>query len=111
MEIGFRTRKLQRLFSRRRALVREYGEPRANTLQLRLAVLGAAASLSDVPAAPPERRHQLTQDRSGQFAVDAIYPYRLIFQPDHDPIPRRDDGGIDLELVTAIVIVAVVDYH
>jgi proteic killer suppression protein len=80
-------------------------------LQLRLAVLEAAASLSDVPVDPPERRHQLTQNRAGQFAVDAMYPYRLIFEPDHDPIPRQVDGGIDLDQVTAIVIVEIVDYH
>ena len=29
----------------------------------------------------------------------------------HHPVPRRDDGGIDLERVTAIRILEVVNYH
>jgi len=35
----------------------------------------------------------------------------LIFRPNHDPVPITADGGIDLRAVTAIVIVAVEDYH
>lgn len=111
MEISFRTRRLQRQFSRRRELVKEFGEQGARVLQLRLAVLATAQSLSDVPTNPPERRHQLTQDRAGQYAVDVMHPYRLVFEPDIDPVPRRADGGIDLDQVTAIVIVEVVNYH
>ncbi len=37
--------------------------------------------------------------------------YRLVFVPDHDPIPTRADGGIDRTLVTKISITEVVDYH
>jgi len=37
--------------------------------------------------------------------------WRLIFEVDHDPIPRLDDGGIDLDMVSAIRFIEVVDYH
>jgi proteic killer suppression protein len=37
--------------------------------------------------------------------------WRLIFRPDHDPVPQRSDGGIDLAAVTAVIIVAIEDYH
>jgi len=37
--------------------------------------------------------------------------WRLIFEVDHDPIPRLDDGGIDLDKVSAIRFIEVVDYH
>ena len=60
---------------------------------------------------PPERRHQLTGNRRGQYAVDLFGQYRLIFAPDHDPIPLDQDGGIDIDQVTAIVIIDVLDYH
>ena len=50
-------------------------------------------------------------DRKDEFAVDLVHPYRLVFRPDHDPVPRKDDGGIELEAITAIEIVEVVDYH
>ena len=45
------------------------------------------------------------------FAIDLVHPFRLVFEPNHDPLPRRKDGGIDLEQVTAIKILEVVDYH
>ena len=31
--------------------------------------------------------------------------------PNHEPVPRKDDGGIDLDKLTSIIIIEVVDYH
>ena len=78
---------------------------------LRMAVLQGADDLSLVPNQKPVRRHQLSGDRDEQFAVDLVHPHRLVFEPDHDPIPRLEDGGIDLKAVTAIQMLEVVDYH
>lgn len=78
---------------------------------IRLAVLKAARTLELVPTTPPERRHQLRGDRDEQFAVDLVHSYRLVFEPDHEPCPRKDDGGIDTDQVTGITIVEVIDYH
>ena len=77
----------------------------------RLVVLRRRATLSQVPTTPPERRHQLTGNRDEQYAVDIDRQYRLVFMPDHDPMPRRPDGGVDTDRVTAIVIIEVIDYH
>lgn len=77
----------------------------------RMAVLRAARNLALVPTTPPDRCHQLVGDRAGQFAVDLTRSKRLIFEPDHDPVPRQEDGGIDREMVTSIMILEVVDYH
>lgn len=43
--------------------------------------------------------------------MDLVHPYRLVFEPAHDPVPRTTDGGIDIDRVTAITIMEVVDYH
>jgi len=83
----------------------------ARTIMRRLAVLKAAGSLALVPTPPPERRHQLGSDRKGQYAVDLVHPYRLIFKPNHEPVLRKQDGAIDTEQVTAIKIIEIVDYH
>ena len=83
----------------------------ARTIMRRLAILKAAGSLVLVPTTPPERRHQPGSERKGQYAVDLVHPYRLIFKPDHEPVPRKQDGGIDTEQVTAITIIEIVDYH
>ena len=77
----------------------------------RFAVLQDAETLSEVPATPPDRMHQLKGNRDEQFAVYLVHPYRLVFILDHEPLPRKEDGGIDLERVTAITIVEVTDYH
>ena len=78
---------------------------------MRMAVLRAARNLERVPTTPPERRHQLGGDRDEPFAVDLVHPYRLVFEANHEPVPRKDDGGIDAEQVTAITILDVVDCH
>ncbi len=111
MDITFRTRKLEKTFNSAAALQKAYGARMAKAIMNRLAVLKAARTLALVPTTPPDRRHQLRGDRDEQFAVDLVHPYRLIFEPNHDPLPRKDDGGLDVEQVTAITIIDVVDYH
>ena len=78
---------------------------------MRLAVLKNSRSLSQAPTTPLDRRHMLTGDQREQYAVDLVHPHRLVFVPDHDPVPRREDGGIDLDEVRAVTIIEVVDYH
>ena len=111
MEITFRTRKLAKIFNSTTALHRQYNDRMAQTIMRRLAVLKNARALSLVPTTKPERRHQLTNNRRGQYAVDLIHPYRLVFEAAHEPIPRKENGAIDTDQVTAITIIEVVDYH
>ena len=75
-----------------------------------MATLPAASNLALVPATPPERMHQLIGKLKEQFAVDLIDLFRPVFKPNHEPLPRKDDGGIDRQLVDAITILDVVDY-
>lgn len=91
--------------------MKELGAVRARKLQQRLAELNAADVLSDISHLPPPRCHALTGNRTGQFSVDLDHPYRLLFIPADDPIPYREDGGIDLALVTEIEIIEIVDTH
>ena len=111
MDIAFSTRKLARTFNSGSALAKEYGDRMARTIQIRLAVLRNARTLALVPTTPPDRRRLLTGGRSGQYAVDLVHPFRLVFEPNHDPVPQTEDGGIDINQVTAITITEVVDYH
>ena len=111
MDIAFRTRRLERTFNSDNALQKAYGSRMVRTIKIRLAILSTARNLALVPTTPPERRHQLRGDRDEQFAVDLVHPWRLVFVPNHEPFPRRDDGGIDTEQITAITIITVIDYH
>lgn len=111
MEIAFRMRRLEREFNDETRLVRAYGQRRANLIKIRMAILIGANNLSQVPATRPFRLHQLSGNRKGQFAIDLDHPFRLIFQPNHNPVPQLPDGGIDIQKVTDIVILEVKDYH
>ena len=111
MDIVFRTRKLEKTFNSDHALQKDHGSQVARKIKTRLVVLRAAPNLASVPTTPPDRRHQLRGDRDEQFAVDLVHPGRLVFAPNHEPFPRRADGGIDTEQVTAITIIDVLDYH
>lgn len=111
MDITFKTRKMAGVFNSEQGLYAKYGEKNGRVLMRRLLFLKAAPTLADVPHQRPERRHGLTGNRKGQFAVDVKHPFRLVFRPNHDPLPRMADGGIDLARVTAITVLGVEDYH
>ena len=111
MRISLRTRKLEKRFTKPGGLRRAYGPRNEDAIKARFIVLNKVQNLSEVPTNHPERRHQLKGNRKGQFAVDLVHPYRLIFEPDHESVPRKNDGGMDLNRITAIKILDVVDYH
>ena len=92
-------------------IVREFGVDSAKKLGMRLQAIEAAECLADLFTLPQCRCHPLTGDRQGQFAVDLKHPFRLVFEPRHNPMPLADDGGIDLSRVTAVKVLAVEDYH
>ncbi len=110
MEIFFAIQKLQKACQDEKSLRRTWG--RAGLLVgRRLTELAAFEVLGHVPTTPPWRRHQLTGDRDEQFAVNAGKSLRLVFEVADNPVPRRDDAGIDLLEVTAVRILEVVNYH
>jgi proteic killer suppression protein len=111
MDVAFTRQKLGKTFNTEKALRREFGDRMARVIATRMAVLKNARTLSLVPVTKPERRHQLGEDRDEQYAVDLVHPYRLVFELNHEPVPRKPDGGIDTEQITAITIIEVTDYH
>ncbi len=111
MEIQFRTARLQRACSSEKESNRRWGSQNARKIRQRLAELHAAEALVDISTLPAARLHPLHGERAGQFAVDIAHPFRLIFEPMHNPLPRKADGGIDLARVTRMRILEVTDYH
>jgi proteic killer suppression protein len=110
MELDFASASLRKRMEDNKAMSKAFGE-RAKPLRLRLALLRQAANLADVSHVPPPRRHRLTGDRDGQYAVDLKHPWRLVFEPANDPLPVLDDGSLDLAAVTRVRILDVTDYH
>lgn len=99
-------------YSEERSLIREHGPRCAKLIQRRLAELKAADSLEIMRKLPGARCHELIGDKKGLLSVDLEHPYRLIFVPDHDPVPISEGaGGLDWGKVTAIKILGKADTH
>ncbi|MGC9312452.1 MAG: type II toxin-antitoxin system RelE/ParE family toxin [Sediminispirochaetaceae bacterium] len=110
MNIVFASSKLEKIFNTEKSLQREYGQ-QARKIMRRMMVLRTASTLASVPILPPDRCHQLSGDYKGCFAVDLIHPFRLVFEPADKPVPKKSDGGINLEQIFSIRILSVEDYH
>ena len=110
MDILFQNGKLARVFNSESELRQKYGE-RAKFLKRRIYEISAVDNLEELRSLPQTRCHELKGNREGTLAIDVGHPYRLIFEPAHDPIPRKIDGGLDWINVTAIKILGVEDYH
>lgn len=111
IKISWSDRKLEKVCSSDNAGRRRWGADHWKLLKRRIASLEAAPTLSDMEGVPG-RLHGLHADRRGHFAVDLWGSVRLIFEPDHDPVPSLADGvGVDRTLVTDICIKEIADYH
>ena len=110
MEVSFSTRSMQKRCSEEKAMQKHWGKI-ARKLKQRLMELSAATTLQDIRRTPPARCHELKGNRKGQLSVDLEHPYRLIFKPDHSPLPKRTDGGLDWDGVTKVIVIEVVDTH
>ncbi len=111
MKIYFKKKTLQKCCNSETESIKKWGRIVAAKLRQRLSELKAAENLQQTSHLPPARCHELTGNRKGQFSVDLVHPFRLVFKPYEEPIPKTEDGSIDRVKVTAIIIVEVVDYH
>jgi plasmid maintenance system killer protein len=110
VEITYKYRKLEKQLTQPKELVKSFGQL-AVKIKMRLKNLTDADNLAIMRTIPAARCHELTGDRKGELAVNVSGNYRLIFEPLHDPIPKKDDGGLNWEEVTKIQINEIEDYH
>ena len=108
MVILFLGSELEEICSKERVANKRLGKPCAKKLRRRLADIMAAQRVTDLIAGRP---HPLVGDRAGQFALDLHGGVRLVFEPAHEEVPLKDDGGIDWNKITSIRVVFVGDYH
>ncbi|RJP58932.1 MAG: killer suppression protein [Deltaproteobacteria bacterium] len=111
MVILFKTVKLEKECNNKNLLVKRFGARRANLLKRRLNELQAADTLDLLRCLPQARCHELKGNRKGQLSVDLDHPFRLIFEPADNPIPKKKDGGLDWTKVTKIRVIGVEDTH
>lgn len=113
MNIIFATTALRKQLNEEKEMIKIHGVIRAKKLKVLMASLGAATNLGIFapPMSPPHRCHELTGNLKGQLSVDLDHPYRLLFIPNHDPLPMRPEGGLDWKQITNIKILGIKDTH
>ena len=108
MKLNFKDKKIRELCEKKSVADKKLGAICARKLRARLDDLDAASKVTGLTAGNP---HPLKADRLGQFALDLAGGWRLVFAPDHDPLPVRDDQSIDWSQVTIVSIEFIGDYH
>lgn len=111
MRISFKNAKLRKLANSDRKAMAQLGKQGARKLRTRMDELDAAETLADLRYLPAARCHELKGNLKGFLAVSLHGGWRVLFQPDHDPVPCKMDGGLDWQQVTAIKVTAIKDYH
>lgn len=110
MEISYKNRKIENQLTDPREMAKSFGKL-ARKVNQRLKDLTDADTLAIIRTIPAARCHELKGDRKGELAVDVSGNYRMIFEPNHNPKPKKDDGGLNWEEVTKIQINEIEDYH
>lgn len=108
LEIFFKDNKLKAFCEQRDVAIKKVGAVCARKLRTRLADMLAVNAVSELTAGNP---HPLHGERAGQFALDLEGGFRLVFEPAHDPAPRKIDGGIDWAKISRVRIIFIGDYH
>jgi plasmid maintenance system killer protein len=110
VKINFKSKKMEKQLTIPKETQKTYGQMAKKVIQ-RMKELKAADTLAVMRTIPTAKCHELHQDRKGQLAVTISGNYRIIFIPDHEPIPSNQDGGMDWQSITIIEVIEVVDYH
>ena len=110
MNLNFSDNKLEKYANNDRTGSKKLGEKRFKKYKQRLDQLKASKTLEDVRF-QPGRFHELTSDRKGQWACELDHPYRLIFEPQENPIPIDSDGKYIWVEIKGVEIIEIDDYH
>lgn len=114
MDIIFNRAKDGELANNPSKLSKKYrgNDRRIKLIRRRLDELRAADNLGVIAYFPAPHCHELRGNRKGQLAVSLDAGCRMIFEPANNPIPRKEDGGLDWNRVTIIRILELSeDYH
>ena len=98
MHVRYRTKKLEKACENYTHAVKKYGIEMGNLIHIRIDQLKSAESVMHLVQHKIGRCHPLTGDREGQYAMNLVHPYRLIFT-------QYDEATITVQ------IEEIVDYH
>ena len=98
MLITYKNKKIQKICTNFSKALCTYGYDIAQKIHMRINEISAAPNIEVMIQFHIGRCHQLNGSRNGQYAVDLVHPYRLIFQ-------------VQNKTVQIANIIEVIDYH
>lgn len=98
MDITYKNKKIEGVCTDAKTAERIYGRQMAEKIHQRIDQISAVDTVETMIQFHIGRCHRLTQNRKGQYAVDLVHPYRLVFEKNGDEIQIAN-------------ILEIVDYH
>ena len=98
LEVTYKTNKIKKVCTDAKVSHRTYGNEMSEKIQMRIAEIEAADTVEEMIKFHIGRCHPLTNNRKGQYAVDLVHPYRMVFEKHGNKIQVAH-------------IMEIVDYH
>lgn len=98
MDITYKNKKIEKICTDAKIADKIYGKEMAERIHQRIDEISAADTIEVMIQFHIGRCHPLTQNRKGQYAMDLIHPYRLVFKKNGDEIQVAN-------------VLEIVDYH
>ncbi len=98
LDITYKNNKIKRVCTDAKVSDRRYGNEMSEKIQMRIGEIEAADTVEEMVKYRIGRCHSLTNNRKGQYAVDLVHPYRLVFEKHGNTIQVAH-------------IMEIVDYH
>lgn len=111
MDIIFKSTKLEKQCRSKMSATKKWGPDVGKNVLKRLEDICDSDNLGVLMKVPQAGCHPLKGNRDGQWGVKVGAKERLIFEPADVNIPTRECGTIDIDKVTRVRILEVIDYH
>ena len=98
MDITYKSNKLKKVCTDAKVAERSYGKEMTEKIQMRIDEITAAGTIETMIQFHIGRCHSLSNNRKGQYAMDLVNPYRLVFEKQ----------GQEIQIAH---ILEIVDYH
>ena len=98
MVITYKNKRIEKVCTDAKTAERTYGQDMADKIHQRVDEINAADTVELMIQFRIGRCHPLSQNRKGQYVVDLVHPYRLVFE--------KKGGEIQIANILEIV-----DYH
>ena len=80
MEITYKTRKIEKVCTIASEAEKKYGSEMAEKIHQRIDEIDASDTVEEMVQFHIGRCHLLKGNRKGQYAMDLVHPYRLVFE-------------------------------